>query len=125
MKPDDIVCQCFQVTRRKLENFARIEQPRRAGQMSECFGAGTGCGWCRPMLKAIFFKAVSSQAIDAGEPLAAESVYPTEGVQNPEPPGCDTRATREAAALLGLTPDEAIRRRRAWIRERGLDDPAG
>jgi NAD(P)H-nitrite reductase large subunit len=30
--------------------------------MSECFGAGTGCGWCRPYLKKIFeqFQANSS-----------------------------------------------------------------
>lgn len=54
MKPDDDVCLCFHVTKRKLQNFVRIEKPRRVGQMSECFGAGTGCGWCRPVLAAMF-----------------------------------------------------------------------
>ena len=54
MQPDDDVCLCFHVSRRKLEKFVRIERPRRASQMSECGGAGTGCGWCRPILAKIF-----------------------------------------------------------------------
>jgi len=54
MKADDKVCYCFHVTRRKLETFARLERPRVASQMSECGGAGTGCGWCVPFLKQIF-----------------------------------------------------------------------
>ena len=45
MELDDEVCLCFHVTKRKLLSFLRVEQPRRAGQLSECFGAGTGCGW--------------------------------------------------------------------------------
>ncbi len=35
-------------------NFLRVEKPRRASQMSECFGAGTGCGWCRTYLTKLF-----------------------------------------------------------------------
>ena len=54
MKPDDHVCLCFHVTKRKVVNFIRVEKPRRASQLSECFGAGTGCGWCRGLLKRIF-----------------------------------------------------------------------
>jgi NAD(P)H-nitrite reductase large subunit len=54
MNPDDKICYCYSVTLRKLVNFARVEKPRRASQMSECFGAGTGCGWCIPFLKKIF-----------------------------------------------------------------------
>jgi len=54
MKPDDELCLCFHVTKRKVENFLRVEKPRRASQMSECFGAGTGCGWCRPFLQRLF-----------------------------------------------------------------------
>lgn len=45
---------CFHVSRRKIENFLRIEQPKRPGQLSECFGAGTGCGWCRRYLTMLF-----------------------------------------------------------------------
>ncbi len=54
MGPDDEICLCFHVTRRKVENFLRVERPRRVGQLSECFGAGTGCGWCRPFLRRLF-----------------------------------------------------------------------
>jgi len=54
MKPDDKVCYCFHITRRKLVTFARINRPRVASQMSNCGGAGTGCGWCIPFLRQIF-----------------------------------------------------------------------
>src|SRR5262244_1654113 len=54
MSPDDELCLCFHVTKRKVVNFIRIEKPRRPGQLSECFGAGTGCGWCRTYLRRLF-----------------------------------------------------------------------
>ncbi|HUU82720.1 MAG TPA: (2Fe-2S)-binding protein [Phycisphaerae bacterium] len=50
MKPDDKVCYCYEVSLRKLLNFARRERPQRTSRMSECLGAGTGCGWCVPFL---------------------------------------------------------------------------
>lgn len=34
--------------------FCKFEQPVVATQLSECYGAGTGCGWCRPFLERIF-----------------------------------------------------------------------
>ena len=51
MKDDDELCLCFHVTKRKVMQFIRVNQPRVPSQLSECFGAGTGCGWCRPFLK--------------------------------------------------------------------------
>jgi bacterioferritin-associated ferredoxin len=51
---DQKVCYCFHVTRRKLLNFLRIERPRVASQLSQCGGAGTGCGWCIPFLKQLY-----------------------------------------------------------------------
>lgn len=54
MELDDELCLCFHVTQRKVINYLRIERPRRVGQLSECFGAGTGCGWCRPFLQRLF-----------------------------------------------------------------------
>jgi NAD(P)H-nitrite reductase large subunit len=57
MNLDDELCYCFHVTRRKLENYVRREQPRVPSQLSQCGGAGTGCGWCIPFLKQIFRKA--------------------------------------------------------------------
>jgi NAD(P)H-nitrite reductase large subunit len=54
MHLDDELCLCFHVTKRKVLAFLRVEEPERASQMSECFGAGTGCGWCRPYLRKLF-----------------------------------------------------------------------
>ena len=51
---DRKVCYCFHISQRKLINFIRIERPRVASQLSECGGAGTGCGWCIPFLKQLF-----------------------------------------------------------------------
>jgi bacterioferritin-associated ferredoxin len=54
MQLDDELCLCFHVTQRKVLNFLKLEKPHVASQMSECFGAGTGCVWCRPYLKKLF-----------------------------------------------------------------------
>jgi bacterioferritin-associated ferredoxin len=76
MEPDDELCLCFHVTRRKVENFIRLERPQRVGQLAECFGAGTGCGWCRPFLQRLFDAAQRPREAGAGEgsrlPTAAE-----------------------------------------------------
>ncbi len=54
MLPDDTICYCFHVSKRKIVNYLRVHQPRRASQLSQCGGAGTGCGWCVPFLKNYF-----------------------------------------------------------------------
>ena len=54
MNLDDKVCYCFHVTRRKLVNWVRLNAPQVPSQLSECGGAGTGCGWCIPFLRQIF-----------------------------------------------------------------------
>src|SRR5262245_47412672 len=59
MDLDQKVCLCFHVTRRKLLNFLRVNRPRVASQLSECGGAGTGCGWCIPFLKQLFQQAAA------------------------------------------------------------------
>ncbi len=51
MDPDDHVCLCFRVSLRKLNTYLDCERPRVASQLSECFGAGTGCHWCVPFLQ--------------------------------------------------------------------------
>ena len=71
MNPDEELCLCFHVTKRKVINFLRVEKPRRVGQLSECFGAGTGCGWCRPFLKRLF-EAAAAGEIDAELPSSAD-----------------------------------------------------
>jgi len=70
--PNRQICLCFHVSQRKLLNFIRIEKPKRAAQMSECFGAGTGCGWCRPFLRQLFDQAVSDGATKLDLPTDEE-----------------------------------------------------
>jgi NAD(P)H-nitrite reductase large subunit len=50
-KENPEVCLCFHVHLSKLVKFHRLHKPRVASQMSECYGAGTGCGWCVPYLE--------------------------------------------------------------------------
>jgi NAD(P)H-nitrite reductase large subunit len=64
MNLDDKVCYCFHVTQRKLLNFIRQTQPRVASQLSQCGGAGTGCGWCIPFLKRLHQNAAKGRAIE-------------------------------------------------------------
>lgn len=72
MELDDTICYCFHVSKRKILNFLRIHRPRRASQLSECGGAGTGCGWCVPFLKRYF-----EEAHNAATP-AEDSLTPAE-----------------------------------------------
>ncbi len=51
MDPDDHVCLCFRVSLRKIRTYCHREDPKVASLISECLGAGTGCGWCVPFLK--------------------------------------------------------------------------
>lgn len=53
MDPDDNVCLCFHVSKRKIVNFCKRERPQFASLISECLSAGTGCGWCVPFLKCL------------------------------------------------------------------------
>lgn len=64
MLDDEDLCLCFHVTRRKVMNYLRVEKPRAASQLSECYGAGAGCGWCRPFLKKLFEASRASENVD-------------------------------------------------------------
>jgi bacterioferritin-associated ferredoxin len=72
---DDRICYCYHVPLRKLVNFARRERPACASQMSQCLGAGTGCGWCIPILKKIFAEAAADG--DYGEGRSVEGLPET------------------------------------------------
>lgn len=72
MDLDDTICFCFHVKKRKIINYLRLHRPRRASQLSECGGAGTGCGWCVPYLKRYF-----AEMAERGE-VAADDVSLTE-----------------------------------------------
>ncbi|HSW47110.1 MAG TPA: hypothetical protein VLM89_16220 [Phycisphaerae bacterium] len=88
MRPDTKICYCHGVPFHKLWHFARRCRPQRASQMSECLGAGTGCGWCIPFLKKIHEQALRSEA--SAEPGPAES-------------------------LIEITPEDYASRRKSYI----------
>lgn len=93
MQPDDDVCLCFHVTKRKLENWIRVERPVRVAQLSDCFGAGTGCGWCRPFLKRLF---------QAAQPAAVKnSEFPTASAVENLPEADDYARARAAYIQAG------------------------
>lgn len=75
MELDDKICYCFHVSKRKVLNFIRQRQPRVASQISECGGAGTGCGWCVPYLQRYF------KANRDGEAIPADEITPEEYAQ--------------------------------------------
>jgi NAD(P)H-nitrite reductase large subunit len=77
MKLDDKVCYCFHVTRRKLMNWVRLHAPKVPSQLSECGGAGTGCGWCIPFLKQIFRQGAQSPP-EAAERESLDVLTPQE-----------------------------------------------
>lgn len=72
MNLDDKVCLCFHVTRRKLVNWVRLHRPKVPSQLSECGGAGTGCGWCIPFLKQIFREGTAARASAGCEAAGSE-----------------------------------------------------
>ena len=75
MELDDELCLCFHVTKRKVINYLRLEQPLRESQLADCHGAGTGCGWCRPYLKKLFDAAQAGSDQSAAPDLPAAEDY--------------------------------------------------
>jgi NAD(P)H-nitrite reductase large subunit len=91
MEPDQEVCLCFHISRRKLVNYLRLARPRVPSQLSECGGAGTGCGWCIPFLRQLFRQAVEGgvtelERLTAQEYEKRRAGYIREGKGTP-PPG--------------------------------------
>ena len=97
---DQKVCLCFHVSRRKLLNFLRIERPRVASQLSQCGGAGTGCGWCIPFLRQLHehFAAGGTVELDQLTPeeyAKRRAAYIRSGGGTP-PPGATPLPTEDA-----------------------------
>jgi len=63
MQPDDDLCLCFHVTWRKVINYIRIHRVHVPSRLSECGGAGTGCGWCRIFMEQLVQRISQSQPI--------------------------------------------------------------
>jgi bacterioferritin-associated ferredoxin len=72
MNLDDEICLCFHISKRKLVNYLRIEKVSRASQLSECGGAGTGCGWCRSYLEKLFAQSKAAGNDPAEDPASSE-----------------------------------------------------
>ncbi|GAB4546031.1 MAG: hypothetical protein Tsb0013_04430 [Phycisphaerales bacterium] len=64
MDPDDHVCLCFRVSLRKIRGYLSREDPPVASLISECLGAGTGCGWCVPFLTHLHAQHTKGQTPD-------------------------------------------------------------
>ena len=90
MKPDDDVCLCFHVSQRKLVSFIQRTNPSVASQLSECLGAGTGCGWCRPYLAKLHAQH------KAGDDIALDEITAEDYAANREDYRAEKRAERQA-----------------------------
>ncbi len=100
MDLDDTICYCFHISKRKIVNFVRVHQPRRASQISECGGAGTGCGWCVNYLKRYF---AQTQGTSPDGPLVLDA----------PPAAGDINTLREPDAL---SPTDYAQQRAAYIK---------
>jgi bacterioferritin-associated ferredoxin len=72
MELDDKLCYCYSISKRKIVNFVKQTRPRRASQISACFEAGSGCGWCIPFLVKIHRQVMSGAEVEADDIAPAE-----------------------------------------------------
>lgn len=101
MELDDKICYCFHVSKRKIVNYLRIHQPKIPSQLSDCGGAGTGCGWCIPYLKRYFEASRSGR--EAEDPLTpsdyarqrADYIRAGQGTPPPGATPCPNDSTQE------------------------------
>ena len=107
MSLDREICLCFHVTLRKVIQYVRHENPVVPSQISQCMGAGTGCGWCRPYLKKIF-EQMKQEASSPGIPNAE-----IEAVARYE----KEMGTRIGIAFDDLTPSDYAQKRTEHIRQ--------
>ena len=112
MNPDDPVCLCFHVSRRKVVNFIRVEKPKRPSQLSQCFGAGTGCGWCRPYLERLLNDSLANDSLTTSSPAESTPVQ----AENPD---------STIAPTLDMTIEQYKSARSAYVREGGGTPPPG
>jgi bacterioferritin-associated ferredoxin len=108
LNDDDEICFCFHVSLRKVRNFCRVEKPQVASLISECLSAGTGCGWCRPMLRKIH-----KQECNVEEPWWRKiSDDPT-----------DFHSAERDGAAEQLDPESYAQGRQQYLKETGRKPP--
>jgi len=83
MQEHDEVCVCFHVSLHKIRKYVRLKRPKVPTQISECYGAGTGCGWCIPFLERIYEAEMAGDEVDLRmtreEYLSRRLAYHSEG----------------------------------------------
>jgi bacterioferritin-associated ferredoxin len=105
---DDEICLCFHVSKRKILNHLRVHQPRVPSQLSECGGAGTGCGWCVAFLKRYFEDARRKGAESAeGDRLSSQDYARARGAyirsgKGVPPPGATPPPPDETASATAV-----------------------
>lgn len=119
LEPDDTVCYCFHVSLRKVETFCKINKPQAASQISDCLSAGTGCGWCVPMLKHVH-KKCCGENIPWWRKIPAESNL--EGTTNAAP-AITTPTTPTAPVIDDSIDAEAYKAGRAQYIKAGKGTP--
>jgi bacterioferritin-associated ferredoxin len=113
MEWDDEICLCFHVSKRKLVNWIRIEKPAKAPLISECGGAGTGCGWCRPMLERLFREGQTAKTANGNQPATPDSRA------NPSPADADSSQPETRQELTPeLSAQEYAARRQAYLQQK-------
>lgn len=87
------VCICFHVPLGKLVKYYQLHHPKVASQLSDCYGAGTGCGWCVPHLQKIYEQLEQGKKpqmeMSDEEYLRRRLEYRTNRRSDPAPPGKD------------------------------------
>lgn len=110
---DDEICFCFHVPLRKIRSFCRIERPRVASQISQCLSAGTGCGWCRPMLRKIH----KQECPDAVEPW-------WRAIKDDDTAAADYHSAERDAEVGQLDPETYAQGRQQYLKETGRKPPS-
>ena len=110
MDLDENICLCFHVSLRKVKKFIRLEKPIRASQISQCYGAGTGCGWCRRFLEKLLAEANSTSKANA----ASEANSGPESISDNDGP----------TSVEELSPDAYADLRKTYI-DKGHGKPPG
>lgn len=65
------LCVCFHVPFQKVAKFIRLNKPQVPSQCSECYGAGTGCGWCVPFIEKLY-EEIQEGVLDPQMKMSAE-----------------------------------------------------
>ncbi len=53
MKRDEIICECFDLTKGQIEDVIRAKKLKTVEQVGDEISAGTGCGMCQERIKEI------------------------------------------------------------------------